>query len=62
MFTLKDVMIVLLNNLKTMQGINARYIHCDNASENETFEMPYKQEGMCIRFEYEMPVMHQPNG
>ena len=35
---LKDVLLELSKDLKSTQGIDGRYIHCDNADENKSLE------------------------
>ena len=32
-------------------GVNVRYIHCNNAEENEAFDWSYNQKGMGVKFE-----------
>ena len=49
---LKNVMLGLIKNLKTKDGIQVRYEYFDNAEENEDFEWAWKQEGMGNKFEY----------
>ncbi len=39
-----------------------KYIHCDNAGDNNAFEMACKQEGLGIMFEYTAPSVPQQNG
>ena len=46
---------VLMRILKAMQGINVRYVHCDNAGEIKALSRLCKQEGMSIKFKYTMP-------
>ena len=59
---LKDVMMVLLKDLMTMQGINARYIHCDHSGENKVFDRLCKPEQLNIKFECTVPAMPEQNG
>ena len=49
---MKDVMIGIIKNLKTMYDIQVWYLHCDNAGENVDFERVCRQEGIGIEFEY----------
>ena len=59
---LKDVMMILLEYLQAIDSITVRYIHYDNAGENEAFHCLYKQEGMVAKFKYIMPGTLQQNG
>ena len=43
-FELKNVMVVQVKDLKTMQGIDVKYIHCNNIDENEMIDELCKQE------------------
>ena len=56
---LKNVVMVLLKVLKTILGILARNIHCDDAGENIDFERLCKQEGMSIKFDSTMSGITQ---
>ena len=49
------MLIPLLKYLKELYGVDASYICCDNAGENEAFEQLFKQEGMGVMFECFVP-------
>ena len=49
---IKNVILGLINDLKSKYGIQVNYAQCDNAEENENFEMACKQKGMGIEFNY----------
>ena len=42
--------------------VNVRYIHCNNAEENEDFEWLWKQEAMGVKFNYTVLGTPQQNG
>ena len=52
---MKNVMLGLIENLKTKYGIQVRYARYDNSRENENFEQICKQEWMDILFEDTTP-------
>ena len=52
MSALKNVMLVLIKNLRTMYSVQVRYACCDNTGENVDFEQSCKQEGMDIQLNY----------
>ena len=52
------MILALLKDLKSTQGIDFRYIHCDTAGENEYLEQLCKQEGMSMKVEYTDLVCH----
>ena len=54
-------MLESLKYYKSIQGIDVRCVHCDNAGENESLKL-YKQEGMGIKFEHTAPSMPRQNG
>ena len=48
-----------LKDLKATYSVTVRYVHCDNAGENEAL---CKQKEMGVNFEYTMPGTVQQNG
>ena len=52
---LKNVMMGLIKNLKTMHDIQLEYLQCDNVRENIDFENIFKQEEMGMKFKYTIP-------
>ena len=51
-----------IRNLKATFGISVKIIRCDNAGENQSFEVTSKQEGLGLIFEYTAPNTPQQNG
>ena len=49
-FEVMNVMMALIKHFKAIQGMNIRYINCDNAGENEVFERLCNHD--------EMDIMH----
>ena len=45
-------MAVILKDLMTTEGIYVRHVHHKNASEIETFERLWKQDGIVVTYEY----------
>ena len=45
---LKDVITVLLKDLKATKGVGVRYICSDNAGQSEAFERLCKEEGINV--------------
>ena len=58
-----EVLIAHIKELKAKYGkVVKKYIRCDNAGENTSFEERCKEEGLGIQFEYTSPNSPQFNG
>ena len=58
---MKNVILGLIKNLKTKNGLQVWYAWCDNAGENEDFEWICKQAEMGVEFKYTTPDTPQQN-
>ena len=56
-----DVLVKLIKTLKS-KHFNVKYIRCDNAGENKSFEVACQDLGWDITFEYTPPHSPQYNG
>ena len=59
---LPDVMMKLVKEINNMEGKKVKYLRCDNAGENISFEEKCKKEGLDVTFEYTAPNTPQQNG
>ena len=48
----------LMNNLKATEGIDIRYVHCDNAGKNKAFERQCKDKGMGLNLNTPCSGLH----
>ena len=59
---LKNMLLVLIKDLKTKYGIQVKNACCDSAGENDDSEKACIQEGMGIKFEYTVSDTQHQNG
>ena len=59
---LADIMIGLIENLKSKCNLQEWYLCCDNTEENVAFKKACKQEVLEVDFEYTAPGMPQQKG
>ena len=59
---LTQMMLVLINNLKTKYNLQVQRLRCNNAGENQALKQTCNQEGLVINFEYTAPGTPQQNG
>ena len=56
------MMVALIQDLKTTEGTDLRYINCKNAGKNDALNRLRKQKGMSVNFEFTMPSTLEING
>ena len=59
---LKDKVVPLIKELKAKNGIEVKFIRCDNAGENNSLEEECKKEGLGVTFEYTAVNTPEHNG
>src|SRR5512133_3591482 len=56
-------MLLFLKDMRAKQGfVFGKFLRCDNAGENKSFEEIWKKEGLGCKFEYTAPGTPQQNG
>ena len=59
---LPDEMMKIVKSINNMEGKKVKYLRCDNAGENVSFQERCKKEGLDVEFEFTAPDTPQQNG